>query len=190
MIPINFPIILSYLTTIAAAFSMGRIVYKPGKTFVETSTTSEYTSQVMFDPYSISHVLHGMIFYYLFGWLGSFDCDTNLMLSFAMECLWEILENSPIIINRYRSNTMSLDYYGDSILNITGDLVAMIFGWIVAFSMPWHVTLLTAVAAEMWMLKKYRDNLFLNVVMLIWPVESIRQWQIRGYAVTNKDSTE
>ena len=104
----------------------------------------------------------------------------NFLLSFGLGCAWEAFENSAFIINRYRSATASLDYYGDSILNATGDLLSMVVGWLIARHAPvWtSVTILGAIEAGM--LAAYRDNLFLNVLMLIYPVERIKAWQLGG----------
>jgi len=176
-------LLLSYFTTIAAAWTSGRVLVKPGKKLIETSTTSTHTSQTLIDPYSISHVLHGIIFYYVFRFL---PIDQNLTTSFALECLWEIVENSPIIIDRYRKNTISLNYTGDSILNITGDLLSMLFGWIVAFMFPWYVSLIVAVTAELLMLYRWRDNLFLNVLMIIYPMERVRSWQLKDVSIDDE----
>jgi hypothetical protein len=137
------------------------------------------TSQNLADPYSTSHILHGIIFYLaLWYFTPRIPVRYRLILAVLLEIAWEILENSPFIINRYRTITASLNYYGDSILNSTGDVLCAILGFWLSYKLPWKVTLAISIAIEIIMLILYRDNLTLNVLMLLYPVEAIKNWQM------------
>lgn len=166
-----------YVLTVVILRAQGRVWSKPPTYILETSTNSQSTSQAFLDPYSLSHLLHGVIFYWMFH---SLDPTSNFLASFSLECAWEIVENSSWIINRYRANTASLDYHGDSILNVTGDLASMVVGWVLAhrFSIAGSVGLVAGI--EMAMLLAYRDNLTLNVLMLLYPIDAIKEWQLQA----------
>lgn len=144
----------------------------------EAEVNSEGNSQHIADWYSPSHIEHGFIFFGL-GWLflRRFPKWTWFAAALALESLWEMLENSPIIIDRYRSAMISLNYYGDSILNSASDTVMMMAGFWLASKLPWKVTLALAILAELLTLFIIRDNLTLNVLMLIHPIEAIKTWQ-------------
>lgn len=144
----------------------------------EGRVASDGNSQQFFDWYTPSHIEHGFLFFGL-GWLllRRFPVWVWLSVALALESFWEILENSPIIIDRYRSVTVSYNYYGDSILNSTMDTVSMMAGFYLASRLPWKVTVALAVFAELATLAIIRDNLTLNVVMLAYPIEAIRIWQ-------------
>jgi hypothetical protein len=94
-----------------------------------------------------------------------------------VEAGWEILENSPIIIDRYRSATASLGYNGDSIVNSTGDLLSCAVGYALAQRIGWKWSIGLFVVIELVMLLMIRDNLTLNVIMLLYPIEAIKRWQ-------------
>ncbi|HKY80136.1 MAG TPA: DUF2585 domain-containing protein [Sphingobium sp.] len=135
-------------------------------------------SQHIADWYSLSHVIHGFLFY-----AGSWavmrrePVGVRLTVAVAIESLWEILENSPIIIDRYRTATIALGYSGDSILNSMSDIGMMSLGFFFAGRAPVAVTLITGVALELIALYVIRDNLTLNVLMLVWPIEAVKIWQ-------------
>lgn len=142
---------------------------------------SSENSQHLTDWYTFSHVLHGLLFYALFWWLmPRASWIARLAAAIALEAGWEIVENTDFVINRYRTATVSLDYYGDSIVNSVMDNVAMIAGFLLARVLPVAASALLFVGLELFMLWAIRDNLTLNVLMLLWPVEGIAKWQAGG----------
>ncbi len=137
------------------------------------------TSQHFLDPYSLSHILHGVIFYWALRPLSSkVPLHWRLVLALALEIGWELLENSPWVIERYRQQTASLDYTGDSILNSVGDALATILGFAFASRYSWKVSVIVFVVFELWMLYIARDNLTLNILMLLFPLDAIKHWQL------------
>ena len=139
---------------------------------------SSENSQHIFDWYTFSHLLHGVAFYAL-TWLvlPRAPLALRLLLAVGLEGSWEILENTDFIINRYRAETISLNYYGDSIVNSISDTVAMIAGFMLASRLPVRSVVAAAVIIEFGTAWWIRDNLTLNVIMLLHPLDPIRVWQ-------------
>jgi hypothetical protein len=148
------------------------------------AVNSPENSQQLSDWYTFSHIIHGMIFYagahLLWRRWRLFDGAPTrwaFPIAVALEASWELLENSPMIIERYRSVTANFGYAGDSIVNSAADIVWMSLGFWIAARLPWKATLALAIGFELMTLATIRDNLTLNVLMLLHPVEAIREWQ-------------
>ncbi len=152
---------------------------------------SQHNSQHWVDPYSFTHFLHGLVFYAAlsplrqrsYSILGRPVVLTPLIclaLALAVEAGWEILENTPWVIDRYRAATISLDYYGDSIANSLSDLFACLLGYLAANRLRWQISLALFVIIEVTLLMTIRDSLLLNVVMLVYPIDAILNWQSGG----------
>jgi len=162
---------------------MGRSPLGPDGRFGwwEGNIWSSENSQRFADPYSFSHLVHGMLFYAAL-WLVApkLPVRQRLLIALAVEAGWEILENSPLIINRYREATISLGYVGDSVLNSLSDVLMMTLGFLFAFrARPW-VTVTAVIVMEAGCALWIRDNLTLNIIMLIHPVDAIKHWQMAG----------
>ncbi len=142
---------------------------------------SSGNSQHLSDWYSPSHIIHGFIFYWVL-WLllPKLSLGWRLVIATAVEAAWEIIENSPLIIDRYRAVTISLDYYGDSIINSVSDILMMVVGFLLASRLPVWLTIAIAVGFELLTTWLIRDGLALNVLMLVWPVDAVRVWQGGG----------
>jgi hypothetical protein len=135
-------------------------------------------SQMLADWYSFSHVVHGLIFYALL-WLVArrMPVEWRLLLAMLVESSWEILENTPMVIDRYRTATAALGYAGDSIINSLSDIAMMAIGFLAARKLPLWGAILLFIALELIPLVVIRDNLFLNIWMLLAPNDELRTWQ-------------
>jgi hypothetical protein len=140
---------------------------------------SSENSQHITDWYTFSHIVHGFGLYGLV-WLvwRSGPLGLRLTLATAIEVLWEIIENTDLVIDRYREATIALDYYGDSVINSLADVVACAAGFALAAAIPVWASVAFFVATEVAMVLWIRDCLALNVLMLVWPVEAIKEWQM------------
>lgn len=184
--PVVIAVLAALLTVGAAAVLlwMGREpICKCGtiKLWQGTVMSSE-NSQHIADWYTFSHIIHGFLFYGLFWLIRRFtglplSFGLALLLAIVIESAWEITENTDAVINHYRSATISLDYYGDSVLNSVSDILAMVLGFFVARLAPVWLTVSSALAMELIVGWLIRDNLTLNVVMLLWPMDGIKAWQ-------------
>ncbi|WP_374408169.1 DUF2585 family protein [Pelagerythrobacter sp.] len=145
---------------------------------------SSENSQHLTDWYSPSHFTHGLIMVFL-AWLlwdkwrlfGGAPARWALPIAVVVEAAWEIVENTPMVIDRYREVTISWGYAGDSMVNSLADIGWMIVGFLVAARIPWWASVGIALFFEAFTAWAIRDNLTLNVLMLFWPLEAVRQWQ-------------
>jgi len=162
---------------------MGRLPLGPDGKFGlwEGDIWSSENSQRFADPYSFSHIVHGISFYAVL-WLVARKLPVRhrLLIALALEAGWEILENSPFIINRYREATISLGYTGDSVLNSLSDILMMTIGFLFAARVPAKASLSAVILMEVGCALWVRDNLTLNIIMLIHPVDAIKHWQMAG----------
>ena len=142
---------------------------------------SSHNSQHLIDPYTFTHVVHGLILCGLVYWLPrSVPDGIRYLATVVLEAGWEILENSPLIIERYREATISQDYFGDSVANSVGDILACVVGYGIALRLRTVKSLMSIAATELILVITIRDCLILNIIMLVWPIEAIKQWQLPG----------
>jgi hypothetical protein len=162
---------------------MGRSALGPDGRFGwwEGNIWSSECSQRLADPYSFSHVAHGILFFGLL-WLVARKVPVSyrFLVAVLLEAGWEVLENSPLIINRYREATIALGYVGDSMVNSLSDIGMMSLGFLFAFrARPW-ASVAAIIAMEVGCALWVRDNLTLNIIMLLHPIEAIKAWQMAG----------
>lgn len=143
---------------------------------------TSHCSQHIADPYSITHLSHGLIFWMLLSrFAPKWSFSTHLAIVALAAGVWEVVENSEWIINRYRTETMSLDYMGDSVANAVADIGCAVLGYLLARRIGLWWTLGLFVSTELLLLWLIRDNLTLNVIMLIHPIDAIKAWQTAGH---------
>lgn len=143
---------------------------------------SPHNSQHLVDAYTLTHLLHGIALYAVL-WASAgtkLQQRHRFIIAVAIEAAWEVFENTDLVIGRYREATISLDYFGDSILNSLGDIAACAIGYGVAMTLPVWGSGVLIVAIEALLLLWIRDSLLLNVVMLVRPLDAIKDWQLRG----------
>ena len=165
----------------AAEFAMGRKLWGIGGVpgIWSGDIWSEHNSQYLFDPYTLTHVTHGVLLYgILVLALRHVPISLRLILATVIESGWEVLENSSSVIERYRTETISLNYYGDSVVNSMCDILACVLGFFLVSRLPGRVTVIGTIALEVLLLVWTRDNLALNILMLIHPSHAIRTWQL------------
>lgn len=179
------PFAASAAIVIAMAFALreqGRIWWcKSGDLaiYINQAWGSSHTSQHLLDPYSFTHILHGVAFFWITGLIFSrLGAGWRFTIAVFVEAAWEVLENSSYIIEKYRENTASLDYFGDSIMNSVGDVLACAAGFWIACKLGWRRSLVFFFAVEFVLLLWIRDSLLLNIIMLIHPFDAIKHWQM------------
>jgi hypothetical protein len=180
----------STLVAVGLTAAFGLLLYFEGRPLwcktglaLWSAAWTSCTSQNFLDPYSLSHVLHGVIFYWLLRPLANrVPLCWRLVAALAFEIGWEVLENSAWVIARYRQDTAAFDYTGDSILNSLGDVLSAIIGFAFAAPFSWKASVALFVVFELWMLWLAHDNLTLNVLMLLYPIDAIKEWQMAAVA--------
>lgn len=140
---------------------------------------ASHNSQHVIDPYSFTHVLHGVLEFWLIGLVfRRMPLAWRFVLAVFIESTWEVAENTSYVINRYREATISLDYFGDSIINSIADIVCCATGFVIAYKLRFWRSLILFTATEVALIMWVRDSLLINILMLIYPVEAIKHWQI------------
>jgi hypothetical protein len=140
---------------------------------------SSNNSQQFLDPYSFTHVLHGFLYCWLIAWiLPRLTSAWRLWLAVTIAALWEVFENSNFIIQRYRADTASLGYQGDTVVNSSGDMLCAVAGFMIAQRFGFRRSLVLFLVLELVLLVWIRDSLLLEVLMLAHPVSAIRAWQM------------
>jgi hypothetical protein len=175
---------LALLAMAAALLAMGRLpICACGyvKFWHGDRLTGPENSQHLFDWYSFTHILHGIGFYWL-AWLFARRAPLawRFAAAVALEAGWEVFENSAMIIERHRAVTVSHDYYGDTVVNSVGDVLAMAAGFVLAARLPVAATIVLGLAIDALLTAMIRDGFFLNVLMLVWPLDAVRAWQAGG----------
>ena len=145
---------------------------------------SSEQSQRFADSYSFTHVIHGLLFYLIL-WLAARKMPVRyrFLIAVIIEAVWEIMENSPLIIDRYRAVTISLGYVGDSVINSLSDILMMIIGFLLAARWKVWMSVALVILIELILLLLMKDNLTLNIVMLVYPIEAIKSWQMAGHVI-------
>jgi hypothetical protein len=178
-----FLVVLILATAAGAELAMGRNpICTCGTVELWVSARdSAKTSQMLADWYSLSHVVHGLLFYAGL-WLIArrWPVEWRFLTAMLLEAAWEVTENTPLVIDRYRSTTAAIGYTGDSILNSMSDIIMMGFGFLIARKLPIPATLLLLIALEVLPLVAIRDDLTLNILNLIVPIRAVQQWQAGG----------
>jgi hypothetical protein len=138
-----------------------------------------HNSQHLFDPYTFTHVLHGILFFWLIGLIfrRRMPLVWRLFAAIFAESAWEVLENTSMVIEHYRTATLALDYYGDSIVNSFGDILSCSVGFLIASKLRFWRSLALFLLIEIVLLFWIRDSLLLNIIMLIHPIEAVKAWQ-------------
>ncbi len=142
---------------------------------------SRHNSQHLIDPYSFTHILHGVLEFWLIGLVfRRVSLAWRLLIAIMIEGSWEVAENSIYVINRYREATISLDYFGDSILNSISDILCCATGFVIAYKLRFLRSLFLFLATEIVLIFWIHDSLIINIIMLIYPIDAIKHWQIGG----------
>lgn len=140
---------------------------------------SANNSQHFLDPYSFTHVLHGFLFFWLIAWLfARLTANWQLALAIAVEAAWEVFENTNFVINRYRAETASLGYTGDTVANSFGDILCCLLGFVIARRLGLRRSLIVFAVLEVVLIIWIRDSLLLEILMLVVPIDAIRAWQM------------
>ena len=174
-------IAIPMLTAAFVEFGMGRRIWGTSGTpgLWSGNINGSHNSQFLWDPYTLTHITHGILFYAILAFaFRTLPVSTRLLMAVSLESMWEIIENTNFVIQRYRADTVSLNYFGDSIVNSMGDILACLIGFLLASRLPPRVSIAGVLTLEILLLLWTRDNLALNVVMLLHPSSALRAWQM------------
>ena len=139
---------------------------------------SAHNSQHFIDPYTFTHILHGILFFWIASLIfGKLPIVWRLLIAISVESAWEVAENTNAVIQRYREVTISLDYFGDSIINSLADIFSFALGFWLANKIRFWLSLAFFVLVEIILLLWIRDSLILNIIMLLYPLDAIKKWQ-------------
>lgn len=181
----RLPLVLSFIAVLLMAVLMrwqGRLWWcKLGDyaVYINEAWKSSHTSQHFLDPYTFTHILHGVMFFWLAVLIfPKLSAAWQFFIGMSVEAAWEVLENTNYVIDKYRENTASLDYFGDSVFNSVGDALACAVGLWIAFKIGWWKSLIFFLLVEIVLLLWIRDGLLLNILMLIYPLEAVKNWQM------------
>lgn len=174
-------VVVILLAHAAALYFMGQPwIYEGGyvKLWYGASVLTSENSQHLSDWYTLSHIIHGFLFYAILSLVfPRLSVGTRLLMALAIESGWELFENTDMIINRYREQALAQGYFGDSIVNSTGDMLAAGAGFLLAWRIPIIVSIIAIVVLEGIALYMIRDSLTLNIIQLIHPLDAIGAWQ-------------
>ena len=172
--------LITVVTVISLSF-MGRVWWCNDGDLAPWSWNiwSTHNSQHLIDPYSFTHVLHGVLEFWLIGLVFyKLPLAWRCVIAIFIESTWEVVENTNRVIEHYRTATMSLDYYGDSILNSLADIVSCGLGFWIAYKLRFWWSLALFLATELALVLTIRDTLLINILMLLYPIDAIKQWQV------------
>lgn len=142
-------------------------------------TCSSNNSQHFLDPYALTHVLHGVAFYWIISWLWPrMRLARQVLLAIALEAAWEVCENTNFVIERYRTATAALGYTGDTVVNSLGDILCCLAGFLIAQRLGFRRSLIAFIVLELILILWIKDSLLLEILMLISPIEAIKSWQM------------
>lgn len=172
---------LLILTAVVLLLLQGRVWWCQAGDMVPWSWNiwSTHNSQHIIDPYSFTHVLHGVLEFWLIGLVfPRVPLAWRFFMAIFVESSWEVAENTSYVIQRYREETMSLDYFGDSIINSLADIVCCGLGFFIAYKLRFWKSLALFIATEVILILTIRDSLIINIIMLTWPIEALKNWQV------------
>ncbi|GKY86661.1 UPF0314 protein [Sinisalibacter aestuarii] len=181
---------MPYWVTFMISLASGALLWLMGRAVISASghvwwwyggLGTPESNMHLTDWYTPSHVIHGILFYAAL-WLVArrLSLGWRLALATLVEAGWEVLENTNAVIERYRNTTVSSDYIGDSVVNSTADIAAMLLGFWLARRLPIWASIAIVVGFELLTTALIRDGLALNVIMLLWPSDAILTWQAGG----------
>lgn len=172
---------LLILTAVVLLLLQGRVWWCQAGDVVPWSWNiwSTHNSQHIIDPYSFTHVLHGVLEFWLISLVfPRVPLAWRFFMAIFVESSWEVAENTSYVIQRYREETMSLDYFGDSIINSLADIVCCGLGFFIAYKLRFWKSLALFIATEVILILTIRDSLIINIIMLTWPIEALKNWQV------------